>query len=417
MIVVVILRQIAVAVAVAVAVLVVAANCGRGDLEATGPAQGGTSSSTTTAALTTAAGATSTPGPTAGSTSTDLEATTTTSRQRGFTMAFTGDLLLHSRVNAMAAANAGGQPGRDYDYRPMLQPIRPLVEAADWAVCHMEVNLSADGTRLEPYPTFRAPGQIAVDIADIGYDSCSVASNHILDHGIEGVAETLQVLDRAGLGATGAARSRAEASRQIWIELGGLRVAHLAYTYWFNGFTVPADASWTSNGIDEDRILADASAARADGADFVVVSLHWGDQYDHRPNRQQRELGPRVLASPDVDLLVGHHAHVVQPIDNLDGEWLIYGLGNLLSNSPQPARRDELLVLVTVSEGPTGELTSELEVIPLHLDHSTLTVHPSNPLTRPPSTAPDLAADLDASWARVNRILDTGTGRDALVIG
>jgi poly-gamma-glutamate synthesis protein (capsule biosynthesis protein) len=322
-------------------------------------------------------------------------------------MVFTGDLLLHHRVNSAAAAHAEGQPGRSYDYRPLLERVRPWVEGADWAVCHMELPLSADGTRLETYPSFRVPGQIAFDAADIGFDSCSVASNHTLDQGVSGVAETLEVLDDAGLAFTGAARSTREAADQIWLDVGGVRVAHLAYTYWFNGYELPADAPWTSNLIDEGEILDDAAAARADGAELVILSLHWGEEYYHQPNQQQQDLGPRLLASADVDLIIGHHAHVVQPIDRVGSEWLVYGLGNLLSNTTRTAGRDELLVEVTATEQPDGTFATELEVVPLYADPVSMEVFPSSPA---PSQDHPVGDALATSWARVTGVLETGSG-------
>lgn len=342
--------------------------------------------------------------------------TTTEPIPRSFTLAFTGDVLLHSRVNAVAAANAADDDHRDHDYRPMLEPIRRWIESADRAICHLEVNLSADGTRLSSYPSFRGPGQVAFDLADLGYDSCTVASNHILDKGLDGVSETLGVLDSAGLRPIGAARSPAEARDQPLFTVEGVTVAHLAYTYWFNGIPLPDDAPWTSNLIDEDRILADAARARRDGAEYIVVSLHWGQQYRHEPDAQQRDLGPRLLASPDIDLIVGHHAHVVQPIENHDGEWLIYGLGNLLSNSHQAERRDELLVTATVTETTDHRFTTDLTVVPLHLDHGTLTVHPTRPADRPSTIDPALDDQLDASWNRVTGLLLGDSGQPNLVL-
>lgn len=355
--------------------------------------------------------------PAAQSTTTVTAATSSSVQPRTITLAFTGDLLLHNRVNQLAAEHASTSPDRDYDYRPLLEPILPLVEDVDWAICHLEVNLSADNTRLEPFPTFRSPGQIAQDARDLGYDSCSIASNHILDQGVEGVVETLDVLDAAELGSTGAARTASEADNQIWIEVGSVRVAHFAYSYGFNGFTVPTDAPWLANLIDESQILADATRARSRGADVVILSLHWGEQYVTSPNWQQSDIGPRLLASPDIDLIVGHHAHVVQPIDRIDGEWLIYGLGNLLADFNQQARRDELLVQIDMTEQTDGSFSSTLRAVPLYVDRATLIVHPSNPSTRPPTINSSLAEELDMSWARVQAVLETGSGWDQLELG
>jgi poly-gamma-glutamate synthesis protein (capsule biosynthesis protein) len=317
----------------------------------------------------------------------------------------------------VAAANAADDPGRDYDYASLLAPIAPLVGAADWAVCHLEVPLSADNTRLHPYPTFRVPGDIARDAAATGFDACTTASNHVLDQGPSGVIETLDVLDAAGLRHTGSARSAAEARHQPWVDVAGVRVAHLAYAYGFNGFTVPSGAPWMANLINEDTILADATSLRRQGAEFVIVSLHWGEQYQAAPNRQQRDLGPRLLASPAVDLVIGHHAHVVQPIDLVDGEWLVYGMGNLLSASSSPARRDELLVEVTVTVAGDGTVTTGLRAVPLYLDRASLVVYPSSPALHPSGLDAGLQAELDASQARTRSVLETGTGWGELTFG
>ena len=365
-----------------------------------------------TTSLPSASSSPTTPAPT-----TPPPTTPTTRAPRSFTMAFTGDLLLHQRVNAVAAANASDDPARDFDYTSQLAALRPLLADVDWAVCHMEVSLSADNTRLRPYPVFRAPGDIARDAKEIGYDTCTTASNHVLDHGPDGVAETLDVLDEAGLVHTGSARSAVEAAENIWTELGNVRLAHISYSYGFNGFSVPTSTPWLSNLIDEERILEHAANARRQGAEFIVVSLHWGEQYQHAPNWQQKELGPRLLASPDVDLIIGHHAHVIQRIDRIDGEWLVYGLGNLLSASSSQVRRDELLVQIEVTEQLDGTFATELRAVPLHLDRPTLTVHLSNPDARPSDVDPGLSAQLDASYARVLAVLESGSGWSDLTLG
>lgn len=339
------------------------------------------------------------------------QATTTTTRPlRSFSMAFTGDFLLHTRVNVAAANAADHLPGRDYDYRPLLQAIEPTISSVDWAVCHMETPLSADGTRLHPYPVFRVPGRIAFDAADIGYDSCTTASNHTLDHGRAGVEETLGVIEAAGLHFVGSARSPQEATEQQFLSVNGVAVAHLAYTYGFNGFRLPSDAQWMSNLIERDRILNDAAAARAAGAEYVMVSLHWGEQYWNQPNRQQQELGPVLLASDDIDLIVGHHAHVVQPIDRIDGEWLVYGLGNLLANAFSDNQRDQLMVEITVREDADAGFSTDLTAHALYNDTDTLTVHRSNPEYRQPDGAERLNRRLEASWERVSEVLQSGSG-------
>lgn len=336
--------------------------------------------------------------------------------RRSFTMVFTGDVLIHAGVRN-AAAEHGRSGDRDFDFRPLLDPVRPIIEGADRSVCHLEVTLASDNEGLAGYPRFRAPRELAADLADVGFDACSTASNHSLDYGVGGVTETLEVMDDAGLAFTGTARTSQEAESSRMVDIDGTSVAHLSYSYGFNGLTVPEDQPWTVGTIDADAILDDAARARRRGAALVVVSLHWGNEYQHDPNDQQRRLAPTLLASPDIDLLVGHHAHVVQPIDRIDGEWVVYGLGNLLSNQTGLTRRDELMVIAHVEERPTGGMAvTGLTAVPMFLDPASATVYPSGPSLRPDGVTDELATELDRSFQRVTDVLDLGSGADQLQI-
>jgi poly-gamma-glutamate synthesis protein (capsule biosynthesis protein) len=171
----------------------------------------------------------------------------------------------------------------------MFAAIRPLVSAADLAVCHLETPLSPSGRRLSGYPRFNAPSQLAAAIHSAGYDACSVASNHAMDQGAQGVAGTLAVLDRAGLRHAGTARRPREARPRI-LTVRHVRVAVLSYTYGLNGFRLPHGRPWLVNLLSPGRILADARAARRAGSQFTVVFLHWGQEYRSTPTPTQRTL-------------------------------------------------------------------------------------------------------------------------------
>jgi len=264
-----------------------------------------------------------------------------------FTMAFSGDLLPHVSV-VNVARDFGAASGWAYDFRPMFDQVRPLLSEADLAICHLETTLSVTDTDLSGYPRFRAPGELADAIAGAGYDGCSISSNHALDFGFDGVVTTLNQLDRVGVRHSGTARSHAEATTPTIYNVGGVRVGHLSFSYGFNGALVPPEAPWSANLIDPARILADAAATRQAGAQLVVVSLHWGAEYRSAPTSEQRALGQQLLASPDVDLIIGHHAHVVQPVQRIGDEFIVYGLGNFLSGQSAAPRRDGVVVLVDV---------------------------------------------------------------------
>ncbi|MFF9086156.1 CapA family protein [Streptomyces sp. NPDC014991] len=254
------------------------------------------------------------------------------SAARGFTLVASGDVLPHTSVIERASYDAGGN---GHDFRPMLSGVAPLVSHADLALCHMETVYGVKGA-YTGYPAFRSPPQIAKGLAATGYDGCSTASNHALDDGTAGIRRTLDALDAAGLRHAGTARSEAEARSVTLLRAGPAKVAHLSYTLGTNGKALPHGAPWAVNMIDADRIIADARAARRAGADVVVLSVNWGTEWQDEPDRLQLTLAQRLTASatagrPDIDLILGTHAHVPQAYEKVNGTWVIYGMGDQIA--------------------------------------------------------------------------------------
>lgn len=217
----------------------------------------------------------------------------------------------------------------------MFAGVRSVVARADLALCHMETVYGADGD-YTGYPAFKSPPEVAAALAATGYDGCSTASNHSLDDGAEGIRRTLDALDRAGVRHAGSARTEGEARTVTVLPVGPAKVAHLAYTYDTNGYPLPPGRPWAVNLIDENRILADARAARAAGADVVVVSVHWGTEWQEAPDEQQLTLARRLTAArtgdrPAVDLILGTHAHVPQAYEKVNGTWVVYGMGDQIA--------------------------------------------------------------------------------------
>lgn len=167
----------------------------------------------------------------------------------------------------------------------------------------METVYGKDGGPYTGYPSFKSPPEVATALRATGYDSCSTASNHTLDDGAEGVARTLGALDKAGIRHAGSARSAAEAARPTILPTGpgkkAAKVAHLAYTYGTNDIPLPAGKPWAVNVTDERKIVAEARKARLAGADVVVLSVHWGTEWQDEPDARQLELAERLTASQD----------------------------------------------------------------------------------------------------------------------
>jgi poly-gamma-glutamate capsule biosynthesis protein CapA/YwtB (metallophosphatase superfamily) len=253
------------------------------------------------------------------------------------------------------------------------------VSAADLAVCHLETPLSPTGRNLSGYPRFNGPPQLAAAIRAAGYDVCSVASNHSMDQGVQGVAGTLAVLDKASLRHTGTSRGPREARPRV-LTVRGVRVALLSYTYGLNGFRLPRGRPWTVNLLRPDRILADASAARRAGSQFTVVILHWGQEYRSAPTTAQRTLARKLLAAPAVDLIVGHHAHVVQPVQRSHGKWVAFGMGNSLSAQSAAccpaATQDGVLLQVTVVRKAGRFVVGTVRYTPTWVEHPSYRIYP-----------------------------------------
>jgi poly-gamma-glutamate capsule biosynthesis protein CapA/YwtB (metallophosphatase superfamily) len=244
------------------------------------------------------------------------------------TMAFTGDTLMHSPLVEQAARAAGGH---GYDFAPMLARIAPLISAADLAVCHLETPIAPPGEALSTFPLYGVPAEVVTGLASTGYDRCSTASNHTMDRGVAGIDATIAALGLAGLGQSGMASEPAGIEPQLFT-VDGVVLSHLSHTYGFNGIPLPRDQPWRSAQIDPARIVADATRAREIGAQLVIVSLHWGTEGQSAVTPEQRAVADAITAGGQIDLVVGHHAHVLQTIEQVHGVWVVYGLSNLVSN-------------------------------------------------------------------------------------
>ncbi len=329
------------------------------------------------------------------------------------TVVATGDVLLHERLWVTARRDGHGR----LDFGPLLAGVKPLVSSADLAICHLETPLAPAGGPYRGYPLFAGPPQIATALKQTGYDACSTASNHSFDGGAAGVDRTLDTLDAAGLRHAGTARSAAEAGPAM-VDVRGVKVALLSYTYGFNGLPYPHGETWRANLLSEDRVHADARRARAAGAAIVVVICHWGDEYSPHPSAQQLRLAPRFVADSNIDLVVGHHAHVVEPMEKIGGKWVAYGLGNLVAahREPQSRMSEGLLARFTFTRGADGRwATSKAEYAPLLVtDRMPVRVlDVRRELTHHPGTGPASQERLRLARGRTDDVVNSrGAARD-----
>lgn len=267
-----------------------------------------------------------------------------------FTVLAAGDVLPHGSVIQ------SGRSGSSYDFNGLFDGVREWTRGADLALCHMEVPVAPNGVAPSGYPIFGAPRELVRDLGEEGWDGCSTASNHSVDRGWDGLVATVDAFKDYRLGYVGTATTRDEALEpQIYnVRTGNrvIKVAHLSWSYGTNGLPVPSGKSWSVNVFDSGDaevagMLAQAQSARDAGADVVILSVHCCVEYNDSPTADQRAIATKVADSGLVDLMIGHHAHVPQPITKLaggpdgDGMWVAYGLGNYVSNQGTNCCRKE----------------------------------------------------------------------------
>ena len=281
------------------------------------------------------------------------------SEPRRIELLFTGDVMQH-QPQIKAARTADG-----YDYSPSFEAVRPLLQQADVAVVNLETTLSARPP-YTGYPLFRAPMALAQTLADCGVDVACLANNHALDAGARGVRQTVALLDSCAIRHTGlfADSTDYRANRIVRFEKNGIRVALLNYTYGTNGMPLPR--GMLMHRIDTVRMAIDLQEAAAE-SDCVVAVMHWGVEYERKPNREQRRLA-EFLHRNGAKIIIGHHPHTIQPCEADSSRVCFYSLGNFVSNQRKRYCDGGLMARVRVVKEPNGVVHYAAEAIPVWVD-------------------------------------------------
>jgi len=302
-----------------------------------------------------------------------------------FTVEASGDLLIHSPVWERAQTLAGGS---GYDFAPMFTQIKPYIEGASLALCHMETPMtSAPPTS---YPIFNTPPELAKAVAQTGWDACDTASNHSLDQGQDGIDQTGKTFDSAGIPHDGSFPSPAAQRKPVILKVhgngGDLKLGFLAFTTDTNG--IPSPHPWSVNIAKPDLIKEQVKRDLKAGADAVIVNLHWGGgivpEYEQTPSSGQVALVKKVTATPGVAAIVAQGPHVVQPIRWVNGKPVVYSEGNLISNqSPLaglPATTQDGLIALLSFVAKGGKVEAKMvHYVPTWVSIPTYEVLPVGP--------------------------------------
>lgn len=265
---------------------------------------------------------------------------------------FAGDAMMHA---GQIEAAKRGEKGYDYSY--CFSTIAPYIQAADYAIVNLETPVAKSA--YSGFPQFNAPVSYVTALTDAGFDLILTANNHTLDRRDKGLKQTVAVLDSLGLTHIGTYTDAAERESRIplIVNIKGFKVGFLNYTYGTNGFSVTSDA--VVDYINADKIRSDIARTRNAGAEIIVAAMHWGEEYTLTPVEYEKRWAS-FLEKEGVDIIMGGHPHVVQPMElranTTTGKpiFLAYSHGNFISNMMTCDTRGGLLTRVTISRDSVG---------------------------------------------------------------
>ena len=240
-----------------------------------------------------------------------------------FSLVMVGDALIHEALYSDANNNG------TYDFKPMLSEMKPIISKFDLAYYNQETILGGKDMGLSTYPRFNSPYEVGDAFLDAGFNLVSLANNHTLDRGEAAIINSCNYWNDKDAYYAGSYCSQEDRDRVKIYQKNGISYALLSYTTVDNGLRIPNGNSYYLNLYNPDVVKSDVEKYR-DKVDVLMVAMHWGEEYTHSPVSEQREIA-NYLASLNVDIVIGAHPHVVEPIEYIDDTLVIYSLGNFIS--------------------------------------------------------------------------------------
>ena len=260
-----------------------------------------------------------------------------------------GDALIHSAVYQDAKQADG-----TYDFKPMLELIKPISSQYDLVYYNQETILGGTELGLSNYPRFNSPYEVGDAFIDAGFNMVSLATNHTMDKNEQGVINSVNYWSQhkdsvVYSGQWTSFESRENEVSQIY-EKNGIRYAFLSYTTWTNGLETPTGKEYLNNVYSDEKASADIAKVR-DKADVIIVAMHWGVEYSLGVSYDQERIA-KFLADQGVQIIIGAHPHVVEPVEYInDGKtFVIYSLGNFISDQEGNERLTGLMMSLDIKK-------------------------------------------------------------------
>ncbi len=253
-----------------------------------------------------------------------------------------GDALYHS-----GAYKDGLQKDGTYNFDKQLRDIAPILKNYDLAYYNQETILGGTELGLSTYPRFNSPQEVGDSFLKAGFNLVSLANNHTMDRGEKAIRNSVEYWrNKENVMTAGSYDSFEDRARSPIGEKNGITYAFLAYTYGTNGLPVPKGKEYLVNLFDKEEVKKDVEAVR-EKVDIVLVAMHWGVEYTHSPTKEQQDQA-KFLADLGVDVIIGSHPHVIEPIEYINDTVVIYSLGNFISGQDGLMKRIGLMASLDI---------------------------------------------------------------------
>ncbi len=334
------------------------------------------------------------------------------------TVAAVGDLLINRGVLDSAYNASDGA----FDFSPIFTATVPYLRSADYSVANLETRLAGSAFGYSGYPRFNTPDSLAPAVRRAGIKLLATANNHSLDMGWPGIVHTLQTLSGAGLAHIGTYGSRAAAARPFIVDVKGIKLAWLNYTAVTNGLPLPPGKRFALNVWNPRAAATAIRRARRDGADLVIVVMHWGTEYQRTPSAVQRRIA-RDLAADGADVVIGSHPHVVQKVSAVTATeangsrhrcLVAYSLGNFIADQQGRYTDCGIILYLDIVKDKAGTRVAKVRYLPVWVEK-----RPAGEIytfrVLPVLSAAAVVADSSLSQSERTRMLEAWTDTAALL--
>ena len=245
--------------------------------------------------------------------------------KKSMSLVMVGDALIHDSIYKDAYVG-----DNNYDFMDMFTDIGEIIKDYDLRYYNQETIIGGKDLGLSNYPLFNSPDEIGSDLVKTGFNMVSLANNHSLDKGERGLNYSIQFWNSMDVITAGSYASFEDRDNPKIYETNGIKYAFLSYTIGTNGIKVPEGKEYLVNVYSDELVKQNIEKVK-DSVDLIIVAMHWGNEYSHQPNSEQRRIA-KYLSELGVNIIIGSHAHVIQPIDYVGDTLVIYSLGNFISS-------------------------------------------------------------------------------------